>query len=66
LGYKKLITTPHTIIDSYNNKKSTILRKLDEVKEALFKENIDIEIEASSEYYLDEGFLDIIRKTTAL
>lgn len=60
LGYKKLITTPHIMHDHYKNDSSNINNGLNEVKEAIYKESIDIEIEAAAEYYLDEFFLDLI------
>jgi len=60
LGYSKLITTPHIISDLYPNNKEIITQKLHDVQEALKKENIDIEIEASAEYYVDMEFLKLI------
>jgi len=60
LGYKKLITTPHIISDLYPNNRKIILQKLQEVQEAIQKENIDISIEASAEYYVDIEFLKLI------
>lgn len=62
LGYTKLITTPHIISDSYPNTKSIIDRKLLQVKKALKKENIDIEIEAAAEHYIDMNFLKDIEE----
>lgn len=53
LGYSKLICTPHIIADLYPNGPSTILPKLDLVREALLKENIDVQIEAGAEYMVD-------------
>lgn len=62
LGYTKLIITPHIISDSYPNTKEIIQKKLLEVQEALKKEQIDIEIEAAAEYYVDMNFLELIEK----
>ncbi len=56
LGYKKVITTPHVMSDYYRNSSETILRGRDRVREAMIKEKIDIELEATAEYYLDEHF----------
>lgn len=56
LGYKKLITTPHIMSDTYKNTPDIILKKLDELREQLAKNNINIEIEAAAEYYIDEWF----------
>jgi tyrosine-protein phosphatase YwqE len=57
LGYTKLITTPHIISDSYPNTKEIIQSKLQEVQQAIKNENIDIEIEAGAEHYIDMSFL---------
>ncbi len=56
LGYKKLITTPHTMNDYYKNTPEIIHSGLNKLKAEIAKENIEIEIEAASEYMLDDGF----------
>jgi tyrosine-protein phosphatase YwqE len=56
LGYKKIITTPHIMGDFYRNTPETILGGLATVKEALVKEEIDVEMAAAAEYYLDFDF----------
>lgn len=61
LGYRKVITTPHIMGDYYQNSKETILPALDLVREALHKNNIELEIEAAAEYYLDAEFQDKLR-----
>jgi protein-tyrosine phosphatase len=66
LGYKKLITTPHTMSHRYPNTKTTILEGLAKVKTALEKEGIAMEIEAASEYYLDETIVDLIGRRELL
>ncbi len=66
LGYKKLITTPHIMSHKFLNDKNTILLGLEKVREALIKQNIDIQIEAASEYYYDEHFIELIRKKDLL
>lgn len=60
-GYTKVITTPHVMSDYYRNTPEIILAKLDEVRSALDKANIEVEIEAAAEYYLDAEFLDLIK-----
>ncbi len=57
MGYKKLITTPHIMSDFYKNTPEIILGKLEEVRAELIKQNIDVELGAAAEYYLDEGLL---------
>ncbi|MRX47963.1 tyrosine-protein phosphatase [Pedobacter puniceum] len=56
LGFTKLIATPHIMADYYRNTPDTIRKALDELKEELEKENIQIPVEAAAEYYLDETF----------
>lgn len=56
LGYKKLITTPHIMTDYYKNTPEIILSGLDQLRERLAVEKIDMEIEAAAEYMLDDGF----------
>lgn len=56
LGYKKVITTPHIITDSFRNTPEKILNGLEQVRVALKTENIQIEIEAAAEYYVDFDF----------
>lgn len=56
MGYEKIITTPHTYQDYYPNTTKDILDGLEKVRQELHKEGIDIEIDAASEYYMDENF----------
>jgi tyrosine-protein phosphatase YwqE len=56
LGYKKLICTPHILSDVYPNSPETILPKLELVRDALEKNNIDIQVEAAAEYMVDLDF----------
>lgn len=56
LGYKKIITTPHIMSDFYKNTPEIILSGLQNVRQALKKEEINIEIDAAAEYYLDFDF----------
>jgi len=55
LGYKKLITTPHTS-DMFPNTTEIILNGYHRLIEELNKREIDITIEVASEYYADEYF----------
>jgi tyrosine-protein phosphatase YwqE len=57
LGYKKVITTPHVMVDAYRNSTDTILNGLVLLKEAAASEGIDIELDAAAEYYMDEEFV---------
>jgi tyrosine-protein phosphatase YwqE len=58
LGYEKVITTPHIMIDVYRNTPQIIKEGLDSLRKAAKAEGINLEIEAAAEYYLDEGFYD--------
>ena len=58
LGYEKVITTPHIMIDVYRNTPKIIKEGLISLREAAKAEGIQVEIEAGAEYYMDEGFYD--------
>jgi len=49
LGYKRLIATPHIMWDMYRNTPDIINRQLEQVRKALQKENIDIQVDAAAE-----------------
>lgn len=66
MGYKKVITTPHIMSDYYRNTPEIILTGLQKVKEELFKQNIQIQIEACAEYYLDYEMEEKIKNKTLL
>lgn len=59
-GLRKLITTPHVMSEYYKNSPETILPGLQKLREALKEENIDIEIEAAAEYFIDEMLMEKI------
>lgn len=54
LGFKKLIATPHVMADYFRNTPDTINRGLDILRKGLQDHQIDLEVEAAAEYYLDE------------
>jgi protein-tyrosine phosphatase len=60
-GYKKVITTPHIMSDYYKNTPEIILGGLEKVRAAAKENNIEIEIEAAAEYYLDDFFEEKIK-----
>lgn len=62
LGYRKIITTPHIMLGGYDNTPEIIKNGKRNLVKALADRNIDFEIEAASEYYLDEHFIKLIRK----
>ena len=66
LGYKKLITTPHVMSDLYRNSNEIILSKHQELVQWLANKNIQMEIQPSGEYYLDEELIKKIENDIPL
>ena len=60
LGYKKAVTTPHVMSEGYPNTSKTILDGLEKVKTEIEKLNLDFEIEAAAEYYVDDHFEQLL------
>ena len=56
LGFRKLITTPHIIADSYNNTPEIINDGLQRLKKAVLTTGLPIELFAAAEYLIDENF----------
>jgi tyrosine-protein phosphatase YwqE len=66
MGYRKVITTPHVMSDFYRNTPEIILNGLSDVRQAIVDQGLNIEIEASAEYYLDDAFEKLIEKDELL
>ena len=66
LGYKRLITSPHILWDMYRNTPDIIRAKLDEVREALVREKIPVQLDAAAEYFLDEHVDELLAKKEKL
>ena len=62
LGYQKMFLTPHVMADAYRNTPKIIRDGLAELRKAVQKEGIQIEIDAAAEYYLDDGFIDLLQQ----
>ena len=62
LGFKKIITSPHVMSDFYQNSSELILNGLDNVRQELKVKNINIELDAIAEYYIDYEFEQKIGK----
>jgi tyrosine-protein phosphatase YwqE len=62
LGFRKLVTTPHIMSDSFRNTSEGIREGLQKVKEKLSAESINIELEAAAEYYLDDAFIGLLER----
>jgi tyrosine-protein phosphatase YwqE len=56
LGYKKIITTPHVLWEIYPNSTEIIIQKLADLKAALATEDLNIDLSAAAEYFIDEHF----------
>jgi protein-tyrosine phosphatase len=66
LGYRKLVTTPHIISDSYRNTPSIIAENLEILKAHMVSRNVGMELQAAAEYYLDETLLAMLAKNEKL
>ena len=62
LGYRKLILTPHVRYGSFDNDTSTFDKRLEDVKDAIHEEGINIELEVGAEQTIDEGFEEHFKK----
>ncbi|MBK8228555.1 MAG: capsular biosynthesis protein [Flavobacteriales bacterium] len=59
LGYRKVITTPHSMADGYKNSPEIILGGLQKLRVEVKRQGLEIEVDAAAEYYLDH---DLERK----
>lgn len=66
LGFRKLVATPHIMADYFRNTPATVHKALDVLREGLLQNNIDLEVDAAAEYYLDETFENKIQKKEVL
>ncbi|MES1222938.1 MAG: CpsB/CapC family capsule biosynthesis tyrosine phosphatase [Bacteroidota bacterium] len=66
LGFSKLITTPHIMWDMYQNTRDGILAVLDEMRDILEEQKIEIELDAAAEYYLDDYVMGLLKKKEPL
>ncbi len=61
LGYRKMITTPHSMEDTFVNEPEAILEGLEALNAELIKRQIPLMVEAAAEYYLDGKFMQQVR-----
>ena len=66
LGFRKLITTPHVMSDTYRNTSEMILGRLSELRQFLHEKEIHIQMDAAAEYYLDEDLIGKIESNARL
>jgi protein-tyrosine phosphatase len=61
IGFEKFITTPHTFSGFWDNTKKGILEKENETLNTLSSQNIAIDLQAASEYLLDDHFASLFK-----
>lgn len=66
LGYEKVITTPHIMSDFYRNTPEIIQSKLKRLQSKLKEHQVDIQIEAAAEYYMDDWFINQVNRKMPL
>lgn len=62
MGIKKIITTPHIMMDRYPNSADTMTAPYQAVTAALAQKNINLPFHYAAEYYLDEQFEALMKK----
>lgn len=60
LGYRKLITTPHVLVDYYPNTPATIGNGCKAVQAELQKQGMTLEFQAAAEYLMDDHFIHLL------
>jgi len=66
IGYRKIITTPHILSGLYPNTPEIINSGLSELKKELAAQQINIEVHAAAEYYIDDYFQDQLKAKAPL
>lgn len=66
IGYRKIIATPHIMNGYYNNTSEDILQALYILKSVLKRRNIDMQVEAAAEYYLEDELFRLIERNDVL
>ncbi len=61
-GLKKIITTPHIMSEYYRNTPEIIQMGLEDLRNAVKQEGIEVQIDAAAEYYMDEIFLEKVKE----
>lgn len=57
MGYNKIVTTPHVMIDGYPNTSNGLKKGLDKLKGNLKEDNIQVDIDIAAEYYFDSHLM---------
>lgn len=62
LGYKKLIATPHIMVDRYANTPDQLRRSFRRFRTKVRKARIPVELSLGAEYMLDDGFQQLLEE----
>ena len=65
-GFSKVITSPHTIENIWNNTPKTISKSLDFTKENLCELTTKVDLKAASEYIVDDHFVTLFESKNIL
>ena len=65
-GISEIITTPHIMQHVWDNTSENIISRLNEVKELLNQQSIDIPIHAAAEYLMDDNFVKLFQSQELL
>lgn len=65
-GISEIITTPHIMQHVWDNTSENIISRLNEVKELLNQQGIDIPIHAAAEYLMDDNFVKLFKNQELL
>lgn len=66
LGFRKVVTTPHSMADGYKNPPEVILGGLEKLRRAVKGADIAMEVDAAAEYYLDHALQEKTAKQQLL
>ena len=63
MGFSDIILTPHYIEDTkYTSKNNEKIKKINELKTLIKKENIDINLHTGNEVYITDNILKLLKK----
>ncbi|RFM29483.1 tyrosine-protein phosphatase [Deminuibacter soli] len=66
LGFSRIVTTPHIKWERYPNTRETITAGLQQLQAGMAAEQINFEVRAAAEYYLDDHFFSLLDKQEPL
>ncbi len=66
LGYRKLIFTPHIKSEQFDNNRENLIKLFQDILPKIQEKFPDMEFDIAAEYFLDEHFLNLIKKDEIL